>query len=232
MALSELERRSEGPSGAHAAPAGLSELLARQVAYYRAVAPEYEANAIAGFSGGALEAALEQFAPRGDVLELACGTGMWTSQLARHAHSLTALDAAPEMLELARARVAGLRVRFLQADVFGWRPDRRYDVVAFGFFLSHVPLARFEEFWELVDSALAPGGRVFFVDDAHRTPDELVEGEHGEVVQRTLPGSGAHRLVKVAHTPARLEQRLAALGWRMEVRYAEGPFFWGAGTRA
>jgi hypothetical protein len=45
-----------------------------------------------------------------------------------------------------------------------------------GFWLSHVPLERFGAFWSLVDECLAPGGRVFFVDDAHRTPDELIEG--------------------------------------------------------
>jgi hypothetical protein len=28
-----------------------------------------------------------------------------------------------------------------------WRPDRRYDVVFFGFWLSHVPLERFAAFW-------------------------------------------------------------------------------------
>src|SRR6266511_3494592 len=29
--------------------------------------------------------------------------------------------------------------RFIRADIFEWVPDRRYDVVFFGFWLSHVP---------------------------------------------------------------------------------------------
>jgi hypothetical protein len=29
-------------------------------------------------------------------------------------------------------------------------PDRRYDVVFFGFWLSHVPLERFDAFWSMV----------------------------------------------------------------------------------
>ena len=40
-----------------------------------------------------------------------------------------------------------------------------------------MPLERFGSFWTLVANCLKPGGRVFFVDDAFRTPDELVEGE-------------------------------------------------------
>jgi hypothetical protein len=33
-------------------------------------------------------------------------------------------------------------VRFICADLFAWSPERRYDVVFFGFWLSHVPLER------------------------------------------------------------------------------------------
>jgi hypothetical protein len=53
-------------------------------------------------------------------------------------------------------------VRFVEADLFTWEPDRRYDVVFMGFWLSHVPAERFESFWALVAAALAPRGRMFF----------------------------------------------------------------------
>ena len=154
------------------------QLLAEQIAYYRARAPEYLEGVIPGaVGGGELEAALDAFRPAGDVLELACGPGTWTQQLLRHAASLTAVDASPEMIAIASSRVGpGSRVCFVEADLFNWTPDRRYDVVFFGFWLSHVPLERFESFWSLVDGALAPTGRVFFADDGYRTPDELIEG--------------------------------------------------------
>jgi len=104
------------------------------------------------------------------------------------------------MLAIAAAKVGhDPRVRFVEADLFRWRPDRRYDVVCFGFWLSHVPLERFERFWSLVDEALAPGGRVFFADDGYRTPDELIEGESSSTIQRRLNEGTRHRAVKVAH---------------------------------
>src|SRR4051794_11330988 len=78
-----------------------------------------------------VEAALDRFVPSGDVLELACGPGSWTARLLRDARTVTAVDAAPEMLALARDRVADPRVKFVCADLFTWRPDRRYDVVFF-----------------------------------------------------------------------------------------------------
>ena len=210
------------------------QLLAEQIAYYRARAPEYLEGVIPGaVGGGELEAALDAFRPAGDVLELACGPGTWTQQLLRHAASLTAVDASPEMIAIASSRVGpGSRVCFVEADLFNWTPDRRYDVVFFGFWLSHVPLERFESFWSLVDDALAPTGRVFFADDGYRTPDELIEGESSSTIQRRLTDGTPHRAVKVPHAPAELEQRLAALGWRITVNQTSGPFYWGEGTRA
>lgn len=211
----------------------LEQLLAEQVAYYRAVAPEYEGCTLPFGGGDELAAALDAFRPTGHVLELACGPARWTGQLLRHATDVTAVDASPEMLAIASARVGDDRVLFVQADIFEWRPDRRYDVVFFGFWLSHVPLERFASFWSLVADCLAPGGRVFFVDDAFRTPDELVEGESSSTILRRLADGSAHRAVKVPHRAEELEDRLARLGWRVQVRRTTtGPFYWGAGSPA
>jgi SAM-dependent methyltransferase len=212
--------------------AQLERLLAEQIAYYRAVAPEYGDHAISAAGGSELQAALDAFRPAGDVLELACGPGTWTEQLRRHAASVTAVDASREMLAIASARVGDDRVRFIRADLFGWRPDRRYDVVFFGFWLSHVPLERFEPFWALVADCLEPDGRVFFVDDGYRTPEELIEGESSSTIRRRLNDGIAYRAVKVPHKPADLEARLARLGWRFTVTQTSGPFFWGAGRLA
>jgi demethylmenaquinone methyltransferase/2-methoxy-6-polyprenyl-1,4-benzoquinol methylase len=213
-------------------------LLTEQVAYYRARAPEYFKGAIemspeqSTAARSELLGALDAFVPAGDVLELACGPGTWTAQLLRHAASVTALDALPEMLAIAAGAVRDPRVKFVEADLFSWAPAARYDAVFFGFWLSHVPLERFSAFWSLVDSCLEPAGRVMFVDDAYRTDDELVEGEASSIVERRLEDGTPYRAVKVPHTPGELERVLADLGWRFEVRPTSGPFFYGVGSRA
>ena len=56
-------------------------------------------------------------------------------------------------------------VRFVQADIFDWTPDRAYDGVFFANWLSHVPPSRFEDFWALVAKCLKPDGRVVFIDE-------------------------------------------------------------------
>lgn len=210
----------------------LARLLAEQAAYYRALAPDYLHQGLDLPGGGELTEAPDSFRPAGSVLELACGPGVWTGQLLDHATDVTAVDASAEMLAIAAARAGGPRVRFIQANLFSWRPDRRYDVVFMGFWLSHVPDGRFESFWSLVADCLKPRGRVFFADDGYRTPDELVEGPSSSTIRRQVPDGTAYRLVKVPHEPAGLERRLADLGWNIKVSGTAGPFYWGAGTRA
>ena len=68
-------------------------LVAGQVAYYRARAPDYDV-----YLGKDWDRCIEELPITGDVLELACGSGHWTRLLAARARSVTAIDAAPEML--------------------------------------------------------------------------------------------------------------------------------------
>jgi len=139
-------------------------LVGEQVAYYRARAGEYD-NDIAGLDKD-WDQSIDELPVTGDVLELACGTGRWTPLLAARAHSVTAVDAAPEMLALARQRVGNLPVEFIQADVFAWEPLRRYDTVFFAFWLTHVPPERFAAFWSMIGMAW-PGGTGLLLGRQH-----------------------------------------------------------------
>lgn len=203
-----------------------------QLAYYRSVADEYEDHAIDAPGLDELLSAINAFRPTGHVLELACGSGVWTELLQRSAASVTAVDGAPEMLARARTRLgSSASVRFVEADIFSWHPTRSYDAVFFGFWISHVPEDRFDLFWKLVDDALEPDGRVFFFDDNYRTDIELVEGIHSPIVQRELNDGTAFRIIKMPYEPAELERRLRALDWDISVTGTSGPFYWGAGGR-
>jgi SAM-dependent methyltransferase len=216
---------------------GLEPLLAEQLAYYRAVAPTYGETAVPEVgettlkaAAAELAAAIEEFGVAGDVLELACGPGTWTESLLPGATSLTAVDAAPEMLAVVRSRIADERVRFVQADIFDWTADRLYDCVFFGFWLSHVPLERFESFWAMVATALKPTGRVLFVDDGYRIEEELIDGPQSSTIHRALTDGTRYRILKVPHAPDALEAKLRGLGWDITVRSTSGPFYWGSGS--
>jgi demethylmenaquinone methyltransferase/2-methoxy-6-polyprenyl-1,4-benzoquinol methylase len=193
-------------------------VLAGQLRYYRARAAEYDETSYGAVTAerASVPEVVDALDIGGDVLELACGTGIWTRELCRTARTLTAVDGAPEMLALAREAVGDCAVDFDLADIFGYRPARRYDVVFFAAWLSHVPEARFDEFWSVVDAALAPGGRAVCVDEL---PSRVVnEPEHaGQLATRTLRDGSRHRIVKIFWEPGDLEARLAAIGWSAQV---------------
>ncbi|HEU5439373.1 MAG TPA: class I SAM-dependent methyltransferase [Ktedonobacterales bacterium] len=218
--------------------------LREQIAYYRARAGEYdewflrqgrydrgaEANAAWFDEVGALVRALDDFRPRGRVLELAAGTGLWTQRLAVYAETLTAVDASSEVLALNRARVGDRRaVSYVVADLFDWRPAGRYDTIFFSFWLSHVPPERLAGFFSSVRGALAEGGRVFFIDSLRTQTStardhELPDAADATTLTRRLNDGREYEIVKVFYTPGSLTTQLAALGWHADV-HATGQYF-------
>lgn len=210
----------------------LAGLLAEQIAYYRTRADEYDAtypldvHADAG-ARAELLTRLEALAPYGRVLELACGTGQWTVELARHATAVTAVDAAPEALAICRRRVGAAPVRLVEADLFTWRPDERYDLVFFSGWLSHVPPQLFDDFWAMVADCLTPGGRVFVIDElpAVAAVERAAPGQPAPAVRREVATGQAFRAVKVLYAPDELRARLDDLGWTAEVSTVGWRFF-------
>lgn len=225
--------------------------LAEQLHYYRARAGEYdrwwnregrfdrgaEANARWFEEAAELERVLERFAPRGAVLELACGTGLWTRHLIRYASRLTAVDAAEEVLAINRARMDNARVEYVQADLFEWRaPPDTYDACFFSFWLSHVPVERFAAFWETVRGALrADGtGRVLFIDSARTArstaTDHHLPGTGEATMTRRLDDGREFQIVKRYYDPGALEAELAELGWRCRAGSTGEFFLYGVAT--
>jgi 2-polyprenyl-3-methyl-5-hydroxy-6-metoxy-1,4-benzoquinol methylase len=218
------------------------DLLREQVQYYQARAAEYDEWFLreGRYDRGAehrarwfreaaiVEAALEKALPSGEVLELACGTGLWTQHLVKQHSRVVAIDASAEAIAINRRRVDSDVVEYIVADLFDWTPPAgRFDAVFFGFWLSHVPPGHFDAFWATVRTALKPDGRVFFVDSlleqtsTARDHDQL--DESGKV-RRRLNDGREFSVVKVFYEPALLEQRLADCGWNGRVR-SSGQFF-------
>ncbi len=183
-----------------------------------------------------VEETLSSFDARGEVLELAGGTGWWTERLARTAGGLTVVDASPEALRLNRERVGRSDVDYIVADVFSWRPERSFDVVFFSFWLSHVPRSRFSAFWALLRACLAPGGRVFLIDNrSDPTPGTpgndpyVVEYSPDLHLRRLDDGSREYRVVKVMYEPDELATLLHAQGWEAAIEGTDW-FIFGSAT--
>ena len=203
------------------------EVLREQIAYYRARAGEYDATSygvLRGEAEGDIEEpphpelvaaweALQALGPFEQILELACGTGIWTRLLSRLGGTVTALDAAPEMIALNRARVGDGPITYQCVDLFAWEPEQQYDLVFFAFWLSHVPPATLDRFLDKVRRAVWPGGRVFLIEEPASTSDELAAGGADLYQQRALLDGREFTIVKVYYDPALVAEKLAAHGF-------------------
>jgi len=210
----------------------LDELLAEQLRYYSDRAPEYDdayerrsrhdhgpdANRRWRADLDQVAAALERLPIDGaDTLELAAGTGVWTARLAARAASLTVVDASAEMIALNEARLGPLagRVRYEQADLFAWRPQRLFDAVVFCFWITHVPMERLDAFLATVADAVRPDGWVFFVDNQPGPlPLEVTVRQEGlnRVTVRRLNDGRNYRVVKNYVAVSELERRCRGAG--------------------
>ena len=225
------------------------QLLAGQIAYYRARAAEYDAwwFRTGRFDRGAANnaawqadvavverAVVEMLAATrpSSVLELACGTGLFTRHLAPRADHVTAIDAAPEVIAINRRRVAASNVRYVEADLFEWQPQQQYDCVFMSFWLSHVPPARFAPFWRMVRRALAPGGFAYVIDSAHdptsTAANHPMPDRHAGIVTRKLDDGREFRIVKVFWEPMTLADRLRGLGFEADIGATARYFVYGS----
>jgi len=217
----------------------VSDVLGEQKRYYAERAPEYddwwyrrgryelEPEALERWQADIAEAdaELETFTPRGVVLELAAGTGIWTRKLVEVADRVVAVDANAETLALNTSDA-----ELVVADVFEWRPGETFDLVFFSFWLSHVPEERFDEFWALVRGALVPGGRVFLVDSGAGDTAHTGTGQAGGEETRSLSDGRTFRIVKRRWPPGELAERVRPLRFDLHLHdTANGHFLYGGG---
>jgi SAM-dependent methyltransferase len=158
----------------------VAPLLAEQIRYYDDRAPEYEDlwfrrgrhdlghefNARWFREAATIKATVDDIATEGSVLEVACGSGLWTRRLAPKAARYVAVDSSPRMLEQNRSRYGAPHVEYVLSDAFEWDTGERFDLVFLGFFVSHIPPELWESWWQRLATWLAPAGIAFIVDDA------------------------------------------------------------------
>lgn len=220
------------------------DILREQLAYYRARAQEYDESVQQTGRFATPEPqdqqidtewaqivnALHSLPPRSNVLELACGTGIWTQALLPVSKSITALDGAPEMLEVNQAKVNSPKVQYEQVNLFDWQPDREYDLVFFGFWISHVPNEHLDTFLDKVTRAVKPGGRVFIVDEP-AGGKELSGAVDEDRQTRTLLDGRNFQIIKIYYDPALIQEHLQKRGFGSFEVMVGDYFFYLTGTR-
>ena len=205
-------------------------ILDEQIQYYRARAQEYDASIVEATDllapGKILLLNLGKF---DSILELACGTGIWTETLLQMGNTVTALDAAPEMLEIARQKLGDDRIKYQQADLFHWQPDRQYDLVFFANWLSHVPPEALDPFLDRVRRAVRSGGSVAMIDQHRPSDSDRRIAKDDIYATRPIQDGRQFTIVKAFYDLAYVQRKFEALGFEVHINKFTGTFFFLAG---
>jgi demethylmenaquinone methyltransferase/2-methoxy-6-polyprenyl-1,4-benzoquinol methylase len=173
------------------------------------------------------------------VLEVACGTGYWTQFIARTAARIVAIDTSLETIEIARRRVTTGNATFVAGDAYALPLGAGAFNAAFaGFWFSHVPKAKRQEFLRGLHSRLAPGAPVILIDnlyvDGSSTPIAETDTDGNTYQTRHLRDGSIHRVLKNFPSEPELRSCLGELGTMCTFRAST--YFWAftyaASTRA
>ncbi|MSQ54079.1 MAG: class I SAM-dependent methyltransferase [Betaproteobacteria bacterium] len=203
------------------------------VDYYRRRAAEYEAIYAKPERQADLarlrDLVAAQLAGR-RVLEIACGTGYWTTLIGPGAASVVAVDMAEETLRIAAAKpLPEGKVRFEIADAYAL-PDSlgTFDAALAVFWWSHVPRSRIVEFLASLHARLSSGARVLLLDnrfvEGSSTPVSGFDAEGNTFQMRRLADGSAVRVLKNFPSAADLRDALAPHAATFE--HLDLPYYW------
>ncbi len=121
--------------------------------------------------GEYLSFAVKYLRPGSSVLEVGCGPGHMSLELARAGHHVTGLEISQECVNVARKMLKTNpyrknfgSLRYERADFLSWKPQEKYDAVVF--FLSFHHFSRPANVCRRAASLLKPGGRIILVEPA------------------------------------------------------------------
>jgi SAM-dependent methyltransferase len=107
------------------------------------------------------------------VLELGCGTGTFTRELARSGADVVAIDVSPELLKIARANYSAPNVHYQTENAYALSyPDAAFDSVVGSSVLHHLEV---EEALRNIYRVLKPGGTIFFTEPNMLNPQIAVQ---------------------------------------------------------
>ena len=120
-----------------------------------------------------------------DVLDVACGTGvMFDYYLQRNVASVTGIDIAPKMAQIAAEKYAGeSRVQVLCGDVEEYAFERKFDRIVVYNAFPHFPYPK--RLIKILAGLLKEGGRLTV---AHGMSREAIDGHHSGAASKVSNG--------------------------------------------
>jgi protein-L-isoaspartate O-methyltransferase len=133
------------------------------------------------------------------ILEIACGSGYWTTVIGEAAESVLAIDINRSLLDQAQKRCAHqTNVRFQIADAYTLEGVPGDFNAAFGHgWWSHIPKKNIKTFLTALHSKLEPGALILFNDQLPYSGFYRKQDSDGNTIeQRILPNARSFMIIK------------------------------------
>jgi ubiquinone/menaquinone biosynthesis C-methylase UbiE len=105
----------------------------RQSFYYEIIAPFYDTLVPRDIKGicNSVERILKRYNNKKEILDLGCGTGRFTIELAKRGYKMQGFDICDEMLKVARknSKKRHLKIKFIKADIRNFKLKRKANVI-------------------------------------------------------------------------------------------------------
>jgi ubiquinone/menaquinone biosynthesis C-methylase UbiE len=162
------------------------------------------------------------------ILELACGTGYWTSVAARTAKLIHATDINREVIKVAQAKPELASVKFEIADIASLATSGKFDCVMAHFWWSHMQKSELADFARGLRRHLIPNGKFIAIDNRFVPGSSIPISRtdiHGNTYQqRKLSNGSEYEVLKNFPTTEELNAILSQYFQKVECETTE--YYW------
>jgi SAM-dependent methyltransferase len=165
---------------------------------------------------------------RGDVIDLACGTGFWLSAYGANCASVTLVDQSGPALARCRQRVDALGLRatatIIQGDIFEvLLPEASYDSCLLGFLLSHLTDPQIDALFERLRIIMRPRSEIAVIDSVW-SEARRPHCQRDSFERRPVPGGPSFMIRKKYYDRPELESLLLRHGFMLRAEYMGNVF--------
>lgn len=162
------------------------------------------------------------------ILDIGCGNGWFTAQLAPFATEVTGMDVGKQELEAAARCFANDKISFLCCNDWSKLPSGYYDCITFNASIQYFSFS--QDFWNQLFRLLKPGGEIHFLDSPFYSENEVAEARKRS--ENYFRAQGAENAVHYyfhhswSELPKGYEIRYQPVKWKRMIRWGQSPFPW------
>ncbi|MFH1614735.1 MAG: methyltransferase domain-containing protein [Planctomycetota bacterium] len=165
-----------------------------------------------------------------NILEIACGTGYWTQFIAESARSICAIDHSSEVLKLAKQKdYKKCKISFIESDAYSLKNVKgSFDGGFCGFWWSHLPKSRRNNFIKSFHSKLAKDALVVMIDNRYvkgnSTPFSRTDSNGNTYQIRKLEDETEYEVLK--NFPDERELKVLLSPYAKKIHYTDFAYYW------